>query len=359
MAAVANEGRPSKKRKAPDQQQVAVLPPAPWLHVDEHVSLKSASPVLGPAASPFSPSLQGLRGPLLSDGSLVRLEASSSAKKKAKLVAQEKNSVQQKRIKTASAAPAKEAARCTKEKTATSAGPCDRCDGPHESSQCPIFKKPRENHPDALRRKPIEIGKAAGNFVLRAASVVRQPGDGSCLFHSLNYGYRGGGGANSLRREIAQWVYNHPNLRIADTPVKEWVRWDSNLSVQNYANRMARGGWGGGIEMAAFSRLKKVNVHVFERKRGDYKRISVFEVPGASKTVHVLYQGGVHYDALVPKGPLVKGPPSPKVGGYSPGMRGMSHVSSPSVVGKKPKHRHRGQGHQFKGKRGKGRRPRW
>ena len=178
-----SEGRPSKKRKAPEKP--TTVAPAPWLHVDEHVSLKSASPVLAPAPSPFSPSLTGLRGPRLSDGSLVRLEASPSAAKKAKL-AHDRDSLQKKKkLKTAAAsdpnkepkAPPRSAG--AKEKSTGGAGPCDRCDGAHESSQCPIFKKPRENHPDALRRKPIEIGKAAGNFVLKSASVVRQPGDGT------------------------------------------------------------------------------------------------------------------------------------------------------------------------------------
>ena len=33
---------------------------------------------------------------------------------------------------------------------------------------------------------------------------------------------------------------------------------------------------------------------------GGYERISCFNVPKATSTVHVLYCGGVHYDALVP-----------------------------------------------------------
>jgi hypothetical protein len=32
--------------------------------------------------------------------------------------------------------------------------------------------------------------QSGGNFVLRQARVVRQPGDGSCLFHSMAYGLR-------------------------------------------------------------------------------------------------------------------------------------------------------------------------
>jgi len=101
------------------------------------------------------------------------------------------------------------------------------------------------------------------------------------------------------------------------------VKWDSNCSgtchiltssplfyllfyvyvlVGAYASRMSVSGWGGGIEMAACSRMNKVNVHVYEadRRSGGYKRISCFDYRGAHTTVHVLYRGGVHYDALVP-----------------------------------------------------------
>ena len=40
-------------------------------------------------------------------------------------------------------------------------------------------------------------------------------------------------------------------LDIADTPLREWVMWDSQTSVRDYAARMRTGSqWGGAIEMA-------------------------------------------------------------------------------------------------------------
>jgi hypothetical protein len=67
---------------------------------------------------------------------------------------------------------------------------------------------------------------------------------------------------------------------------------------------MANGGWGGGIELAGCSLLMRVNVHVYERVRGGgggVKRISCFDGARSQpeRTVHVLYCGGVHYDALL------------------------------------------------------------
>jgi len=189
---------------------------------------------------------------------------------------------------------------------------CDKCDGPHATDVCPHFKKARETHKDAWanygKKHPAHMGGDSGHFVLRSARCVRQPGDGSCLFHSLCFGLNGergnrtggaGHNAGALRRELAKFIEENPRFEIAGDTLEEWVRWDANTNCGNYARKMSRGGWGGGIEMAACSRLKKVNVHVYEQKRGQYKRISCFNHSKASKTIHVLYQGRMHYDALV------------------------------------------------------------
>lgn len=180
---------------------------------------------------------------------------------------------------------------------------CDKCDGPHATERCPHFVKPREQHKDAWvnygQKKPLQMGCDGGHFVLRNARIVRQPGDGSCLFHSLCYGLGDRTSAATLRRELARFVADNPQLEIAGDSIEEWVRWDSGSSCDSYARRMHQGHWGGGIEMAAFAQLKGVNVHVYEQRGGQFKRISCFNSSNAHRTVHVLYQGRMHYDALV------------------------------------------------------------
>ena len=138
---------------------------------------------------------------------------------------------------------------------------CDKCDGNHPTNACPWFKKAREKHPDA---KPASekkmLGMQSGPVeVLRMgnARVIRQPGDGSCLFHSLSHGLRDGSTATALRREVADFILQNPTLEIADSPLKDWVQWDSGSSVSAYCRRMSTGGvWGGGIEMAAVSHMR-------------------------------------------------------------------------------------------------------
>ena len=262
---------------------------------------------------------------------------------------------------------------------------CDRCDGDHETSECPYFQKERDDHPDALQRTPrcANMGLDGGNAFLQLADVVPQPGDGSCLFHALGDGYsrlhqskdhlfqpssesssslspnvsvaavsanlesavkpKGSvltvepvntvattslttssssmvvypqprPAAPALRGKLMDWLLDHEDDKIAETPVKDWVKWDSGCSVPAYAKKMRIHGWGGGIEMAAFAHLFNVEVHVYEKQGKKvhdypYKRISRFAREPTTKddstdVVNVLYCGGVHYDSLVARSPM-------------------------------------------------------
>ena len=198
-------------------------------------------------------------------------------------------------------------------------GMCARCDKDHDTEACPAFSKPREEHPDARRGTTARaLGDTPQGLVVLSplSRVVRQPGDGSCLFHSLVYGLgvHTPSGGMRLRHELADWIGSHGDETISDTPLREWVRWDSGCSLAEYAQRMRSGGsWGGAIEMAACARAKGVNIHVYERQLGGlagFKRIASFtpadgpQRPGTVREVHVLYAGGVHYDALLPASTL-------------------------------------------------------
>ncbi|GAB5354670.1 hypothetical protein AAMO2058_000138900 [Amorphochlora amoebiformis] len=179
---------------------------------------------------------------------------------------------------------------------------CDACNGPHETKTCPVYKKPRPKHKDAWvnkgRRTPLAMGSSGGNVKTRNAQVVSQPGDGNCLFHSLAYGL--GSNANRVRQEVCRFLLRNPKLEIGGDTIHEWIEYDSNCSVRTYVSKMSRSGvWGGGIEIAACAHLYGVNVHVWERSWGVYKRISCFEVKGARKVINVIYGGRMHYDALI------------------------------------------------------------
>ena len=181
---------------------------------------------------------------------------------------------------------------------------CDKCDGKHDTSQCPYFKKDREDHPDAQKNAYKKIGGVSNlpGSIYYNARLVRQPGDGSCLFHSMSYGLRDGSNASKLRAELCNFIANNPDCKISDTPLSDWIKWDSSINCSQYARKMSGNSWGGGIEMAITSHIKKCNVHVYEKNMFGYKRISAFdyaEEPEKRQTIRVVYQGSCHYDALI------------------------------------------------------------
>jgi hypothetical protein len=238
------------------------------------------------------------------------------------------------------------------------------------------------------------LGRSSGPpLLLRNGTVRPQPPDGSCLFHSLRFGLSRIAAARNvpnvptsthgLRSHLARWVGAHASLRLADTPLSSWVQWDSGLSTKAYADRMGRSGWGGGIEIAACSHSFAVNVWVYEKRRGNggFERISTFDAPktasgssaagavsphGLERTVHVLYKGGCHYDALLPDdgelAAFLAASPRQHAGA---GSGGCAQSASPAMAPSSARQNHAsgsGKGAAAGGKGGKGSptgSPRW
>uniref|UniRef100_A0A7S3K7S6 Ubiquitin thioesterase OTU n=1 Tax=Aureoumbra lagunensis TaxID=44058 RepID=A0A7S3K7S6_9STRA len=233
---------------------------------------------------------------------------------------------------------------------------CDRCDGRHPTHACPYFSKGRDNHPDALNRKPSSrLGSDGGNAYLEEGTIINQPGDGSCLFHSLLYGYKRLKQsilietATNLRHSLMDWLQENQDTEIADSPVKDWIRWDSNSQVSDYVRRMRIYGWGGGIEMAAFARKFQIEVHVYEKMpynaRFPFKRISRFSGPSShsgssvqsspvvrSPVVNVVYRGGVHYDALITSKNPVYLRPDPTLSSHSVSPQTTATPTTPTLA---------------------------
>lgn len=160
----------------------------------------------------------------------------------------------------------------------------------HVESTQRAFVKPAASNSAMPAR---EVRKAPS-----AARVLKMPGDGNCLFHSLGHGFDCN--ASTIRGEICAFMGRNPELSIAGTPLADWIQMLAGQTLEIYARQMAKkGNWGGAPEIAACSHLKLANIHVYERRGEQFELTVPFDVPGASKTVNVLYVGGVHYDALV------------------------------------------------------------
>jgi len=194
---------------------------------------------------------------------------------------------------------------------------CERCDEAHATEWCPHFKQPRDQHADAWQHYSGDASRSQGGAATLAREciaprflahhqmrVARMPGDGTCLFHSIAYGltalgYREAG--HTVRRRVANFIADRPDFEITGTPLRSWIEWDSQMTVNSYAARLMAGNcWGGAIEMAACSQIFAIDVAVYEEDRnGGYCRISDFITDKKPYgAVMVLYSGRSHYDAL-------------------------------------------------------------
>ena len=148
-------------------------------------------------------------------------------------------------------------------------------------------------------------GSDAPLVVLHCQQVWRQPGDGSCLFHSLAKFTTPTSTAARERVRLMRHLVQPPDMRVAGNPGSDWVRYDSGLTLAQYTNSMATAGWGGGLELITFAHAEARPVQVFERilgRPGSYRCIAEFRAPhvGAASPCTLVYQGRMHYDVLLP-----------------------------------------------------------
>jgi len=174
---------------------------------------------------------------------------------------------------------------------------CDRCDRNHRTELCPHFRQEREDHPDALVRNHQIDPSHPRAVPIVSARLIRQPRDGSCLFHALAYGIKAN--ADQLRLEIAFFIGTNTEFEVSGTPLKKWIAWDSGEDVKTYVKNMAWSlAWGGGIEIAVCSHLANVAIDVYEPRGAQFRLLSSFQRDEPRGRVSVCYTGRNHYDAL-------------------------------------------------------------
>eukprot|EP00931_Biecheleriopsis_adriatica_P065155 TRINITY_DN39788_c0_g1_i1.p1 TRINITY_DN39788_c0_g1~~TRINITY_DN39788_c0_g1_i1.p1 ORF type:complete len:318 (-),score=50.74 TRINITY_DN39788_c0_g1_i1:165-1118(-) len=147
----------------------------------------------------------------------------------------------------------------------------------------------------------LDLGQRGLDEQLVEGTVVSQPEDGSCLFHSIAYGLRDGTSGDDLRKRVAEVIEDEPSLKIANTSVGEWVAMSAGKSTQAHARALYRGEvWGGGLELAVAAKIRRVNIHVYKQCPGGFRCITAFNEATAARTINVVYRTDPcrHYDAL-------------------------------------------------------------
>ena len=122
--------------------------------------------------------------------------------------------------------------------------------------------------------------------------VQQEVGDGSCLFRALS-------------RRVTRNAEDHAQLReaIVDYIARERSSFEDFVpgDFDNYVAEMRKDGtWGGELEIAAFSRLHDISVHVWSAAGADYD--SNYERPPSNEPpLDLSYHDGSHYNTLLPR----------------------------------------------------------
>jgi hypothetical protein len=116
-----------------------------------------------------------------------------------------------------------------------------------------------------------------------------------------------GSNAADLRRAVIDWM-RKPDQILHGEKVTEWILWNGNKSLDEYAALMSQSGtWGGGIELAVMACILAKPILVFANEAAGAKRIAEF-LPDIAPEIDVktlpavciLYVGRAHYMNLLP-----------------------------------------------------------
>ena len=192
---------------------------------------------------------------------------------------------------------------------------CGKCGATgHDTKDCPHYQGAKEDHEDVWchfgrENWPAPSRSNQANKII-TGRVIKRPGDGSCLYHSLLFcttdGWPEPHAAQNLRRELADYLQQHPEETIAGSTLSQWVEYAVKEPLESYADRIRERGWGGAIEIACFALKRSVDVFVWERE-GDsdnFKCIAEFLTDASTDlkekmpTANIIYQGRAHYDVL-------------------------------------------------------------
>ena len=128
--------------------------------------------------------------------------------------------------------------------------------------------------------------------------IVKSPPDGSCFFHSV--GLQCALTARYLRKSCAELVDLQAESDFNGLKLKEWIKYETGLSVAEYSRRIGHSAWGGALEAHLLSNWLKRPIGIYKldsRKKAvlitDFRPKSTY-----GKTIFLLYNGHSHYDTL-------------------------------------------------------------
>ena len=172
-----------------------------------------------------------------------------------------------------------------------------------------VSKKGQDKFGDLGKRGRVERqGKALK--LGQKAQVVKQPGDGSCMYHSIAFGLNRvrspavGYNGPMLRQVAAQYLEKHAGDILPGEHVEQQCPTRlRDCAFPDVVERIAgiRGSeYGEELEMCLLSLSCRVRIDVYVQTGGDFERIWIVGLSFPT-VISVVTTVGVHYDALILK----------------------------------------------------------
>ena len=136
--------------------------------------------------------------------------------------------------------------------------------------------------------------------------IVKSLADGSCFFHSI--AYQMNGTAEGLRKLCSEAVIKNQEQDYNGLQLKDWIYYETSLSVEQYSKRLLGRQWGGFLEMKIISDVFQRPIAVYQKEQGQIATlIAAIDVPTNkdrkrrnASPFYLLYSGRSHYDSLIP-----------------------------------------------------------
>eukprot|EP00747_Dinoflagellata_sp_TGD_P123223 gnl/TRDRNA2_/TRDRNA2_173773_c3_seq4.p1 gnl/TRDRNA2_/TRDRNA2_173773_c3~~gnl/TRDRNA2_/TRDRNA2_173773_c3_seq4.p1 ORF type:complete len:398 (+),score=68.62 gnl/TRDRNA2_/TRDRNA2_173773_c3_seq4:174-1196(+) len=211
--------------------------------------------------------------------------------------------------------PQKERPRRPPPATGAAEGACCACGGRHALVKCPFippgFWKKASNKAKEAALRPAHGTEHVLFVPQKDAKVVPVPGDGNCFFAACSQSLamqRPDGsapGAAAIRSAVIKRIVSRQGDELNGMPLREWVRQERQMSVQEYGKRMAKFSvdrddtWGGALEAAVVALVYDCGLSTFERVKGGFERVADQLPPNPASETHlcILWTGN-HYNAL-------------------------------------------------------------
>ena len=162
--------------------------------------------------------------------------------------------------------------------------------------------EPRTPRPTPWATTTATAARTADVF---AGTLVKMPGDGSCLLHSLALG-----DAVKLREQVVTWLRVNPNYPFLTSTLAAFVLSETGEAWPEYCNRMQHAhAWAGIPELVATAQMQRVGVRVFaDVGHGHFHLRAIlgeeFIINNIdAEPIDVVY-GSNHYDSLISARPL-------------------------------------------------------